>query len=97
MTLPDLLARRLDIVSRMCLATSELQKIRQVRAAADMDAMRCEMALAHESTDAVARELLDARQRLDDSDRGLDECEARIAALEEALAEADREIAEIAR
>jgi hypothetical protein len=93
MTLRDLFARRVEIVAEVALVTSALQKLLLTRASAEMDAMRCEIAMDREPSDEVARDLLQARERLDDTDLRLERCEAEIAALEATLAETDREIA----
>jgi chromosome segregation ATPase len=97
MMLQELLARRLETVAQVSLATSALQKLLQARASAEMDAMRCEIAMGREPTDEVARDLLEARERFDDAELRIERCEAEIAALEATLAEIDREIAEDAR
>ncbi len=97
MTLRELLARRLETVAQVSLATSALQKLLQMRASAEMDALRCEIAMGREPSDEVARDLLQARERLDDTDMRLERCEAEIAALEATLAETDREIAKDVR
>ena len=96
-SLPDLLARRLELVGRLSQATAAMQKLQQARAGAEMDAMRCEMGLGGQSQEDMARDLLDARQRVDESDRGMERCEAEIAALEQDLAETDRQIEKSAR
>ncbi len=96
-SLPDLLARRLELVGRLSQATAAMQKLQQARAGAEMEAMRCEMGLGGQSQEDMARDLLDARQRVDESDRGMERCEAEIAALEQDLAETDRQIEKSAR
>ncbi len=72
-----------------------------------MDVQRCEIGLGLEPHSDVARDLLnpnvlvanllDARQRVEDSDRGMERCEAEIADLESSLAETDRQIETAAR
>jgi len=94
--LRELLSRRLEIVSDLSQKTGALQRLLQARAGAEMDVQRCEMALARE-TDGVARDLLheecqEALKRVEESDRGLERCEAEIEAIEAILAEADRAI-----
>jgi hypothetical protein len=49
MTLRDLFARRVEIVAEVALVTSALQKLLLTRASAEMDAMRCEIAMDRES------------------------------------------------
>lgn len=95
--LRDLLARRLDLVGRLSLATAAMQKLQQARASAEMDIQRCEIVLSRGADDGLARDLLEARQRVEESDRGGERCEAEIAALEESLAETDRRIEDAAR
>lgn len=95
--LPDVLRRRLDLVSRLALATSQLQKCRQSRMAADMDAQRCDLARDEAASDAAARDLQrewdEALRRSEEAESGVARCEALIDELERSLAEADREIA----
>ncbi len=106
-TLRELFANRLALVERLSRATSALQKLQQARAGAEMDVQRCEMGLGLEPHADVACDLqtptslqaslLDARQRVEDSDRGTERCEAEIADLESTLAETDRQIETAAR
>lgn len=106
-TLRELFANRLALVERLSQATSALQKLQQARAGAEMDVQRCEIGLGLEPHADVARDLLnpsvllanllDARQRVEDSDRGMERCEAEIADLELSLAETDRQIETAAR
>ena len=106
-TLRDLLVSRLALVERLSLATSALQRLQQARSGAEMDAQRCEIGLGPEPRAEMARDLqrpslleaslLDARQRVEDSDRGTERCEAEIADLESSLAEMDRQIETAAR
>lgn len=106
-TLRELFANRLALVERLSQATSALQKLQQARAGAEMDVQRCEIGLGLEPHADVARDLpnpsvllanlLDARQRVEDSDRGMERCEAEIADLESSLAETDRQIETAAR
>ncbi len=105
--LGELFANRLALVERLSRATSALQKLQQARAGAEMDVQRCEIGLGLEPHADVARDLLspsalvanllDARQRVEDSDRGMERCEAEIADLESSLAETDRQIETAAR
>ena len=91
LALPDLLRRRLDLVTRLSLATSQMQRWRQTRMAADMDAQRCEM--ADEAAQDLQRELHEALLRSEEADSGVARCEALIAEIEQSLAETDRDIA----
>ncbi len=105
--LQDLLARRLDLVARLSQATAALQRLQQTRASAEMDAQRCEIGLEGEGTGDMARDLLrrdslkadlaEARERIDESEAGLERCEAEIAGFEQSLAETDRQIEAAAR
>ncbi len=95
--LGELVQRRLDIVQRLAEATSAMQKLQQMRAGAEMDAQRCEMALDRGPDDDLARDLLEAQERIEESERGMARCEADIAALESILAVTDREIESAAR
>lgn len=105
--LRDLLASRLALVGRLSQATAGLQRLQQARAGAEMEVQRCEIGLGLEPHDDVARNLqppslleaslLDARHRVEDSDRGMERCEAEIADLESSLAETDRQIETAAR
>ena len=88
----DLLRLRLDLVSRLSLATSQLQRWRQTRMAADMDAQRCELARDDAAQD-LQREWDEALRRSEEADCGMARCEALIDEIEHSLAEADREIA----
>ncbi len=94
--LADLLRRRLDLVGRLSLATSQMQKWRQSRMAADMDAQRCEMARDPSAQD-LQRELHEALCRSEEAESGVERCEALIAEIEQSLAETDREIWTLAR
>jgi hypothetical protein len=94
--LRELLRRRLDLVARLSLATSQMQGWRQRRMAADMDAQRCEMARDDAAQD-LQRELHEALCRSDEAESGVARCEALIAEIEQSLAEADREIEASAR
>jgi hypothetical protein len=106
-TLRDLLVSRLALVQRLSLATAALQRLQQARAGAEMDVQRCEISLGPEPQAEMARDLLspslleasllDARQRVEDSDRGLERCEDEIDDLESSLAEMDRQIETAAR
>jgi hypothetical protein len=106
-TLRDLLAGRLELVERLSRATAALQRVRQTRAGAEMDVQRCEIGLGLEPHAELARDLLnpsaleasllEARRRVEDSDRGMERCEAEIADLESSLAETDRQIETAAR
>ncbi len=106
-TLRDLLASRLALVERLSRAISALQRLQQARAGAEMDVQRCEIGLGLEPHADMARDLLspslleasllDARQRVEDSDRSVERCEAEIADLESNLAEMDRHIETAAR
>lgn len=91
-SLADLLARRLTLVAQLSHTTSLVQKLRQSRAGAEMDVMRCELGLGDQSPAKMARDLLDARARVSEADRGLDSCDAEIVTLEESLAETDAAI-----
>ena len=88
----DLLRLRLDLVSRLSLATSQLQKCWQSRMAAEMDAQRCELA-RDDAAQELQREWDEALRRSEEADCGAARCEALIAEIERSLAEADREIA----
>ena len=90
--LPELLRRRLDLVSRLSLATSQMQRWRQSGMAADMDAQRCEMG-RDEAAQDLQRELHEALCRSEEAESGVARCEALIAEIEQSLAETDREIA----
>ncbi len=106
-TLRELFANRLALVERLSRATSALQRFQHARAGAEMDVQRCEMGLGLEPHAKLARDLqspgllgaslMDARQRVEDSDRGMERCEAEIADLESILAETDRQIETAAR
>ena len=91
----DLLRLRLDLVLRLSLATSQLQKWRQIRMAADMDAQRCEDA-RDDSAQDLQREWDEALRRSEEADCGVARCEALIAEIEQGLAEVDRDIAALA-
>ncbi len=84
--LGDLLARRLELVSRLSRETAALQRLQRTRASAEMDAQRCESGLdreqSAETTRELARDLLEARERMAESDRGMERCEAEILGLE---------------
>lgn len=95
--LGELVQRRLDIVQRLAEATSAMQKLQQMRAGAEMDVQRCEMALDRGPDDDLARELLEAEARIEESERGMAQCEADVAALESILAETDHAIESAAR
>ena len=100
--LGELMGRRLELVQRLSLATSALQRLQQLRLAAEMDVQRCEMALHRGPPDEMARDLLEgdlkeAVERVEENHRGMERCEAEIAALESSLAETDREIATVTR
>jgi hypothetical protein len=92
--LSDLLRRRLDLVGRLSLATSQMQKWRQTRMAADMDAQRCEM--ARDPARDLQQELHEALCRSEEAESGAARCEALIAEIEQSLAETDREIGTLA-
>ena len=91
----DLLRLRLDLVLRLSLATSQLQKWRQIRMSADMDAQRCEDA-RDDSAQDLQREWDEALRRSEEADCGVARCEALIAEIEQGLAEVDRDIAALA-
>jgi hypothetical protein len=100
--LGEFLRRRLELVQRLSLATSTLQRLQQARLAAEMDVQRCEMALQGELPEDVARDLLEADlkeaiERVEEHDRGMERCEVEIAALESSLAETDHAIATATR
>jgi len=100
-TLPDVLRRRLYLVGRLSLATSQMQKWRQSQMAADMDAQRCEMAgdgMAQQlqRDQKLQRELHEALCRSEEAETGAARCEALIAEIEQSLAETDREIETLA-
>ena len=105
--LRDLLARRLDLVAQLSRTTAALQRLQQMRASAEMDAQRCEMALERDrdadmapdllETKALEASLTEARERIEESDRDLERCEAEILRLESSLAETDRQIEAAAR
>jgi hypothetical protein len=88
----DLLRLRLGLVSRLSLATSQLQRWRQNRMSAEMDAQRCELAPDNAAQD-LQREWDEALRRLEEADCGAARCAALIAEIEQSLAETDREIA----
>lgn len=88
----DLLRLRLDLVSRLSLATSQLQRWRQCRMSAEMDAQRCELA-GDDAAQDLQREWDEALLRSQEADCGAARCEALIAEIEQSLDEADREIA----
>jgi hypothetical protein len=95
--LRDLLTRRLELVARLSQAIAAKHKLQQARAGAEIDIQRCETALTFGADDEMARDLLEARQRAEESGRGEVRCEAEIADLELSLAEADRELEAAAR
>jgi hypothetical protein len=89
--LRELLRRRLELVARLSLATSQLQRWRQTRMAADMDAQRCEA--ADGAAQELQRELQDAMRRSEEAETSVERCEALLNELEQSLAEIDGEIA----
>jgi hypothetical protein len=95
--LRDLLRRRLELVARLSQTTAAKLKLQQARSGAEFDIQRCEMALTFGLDDEMARDLLEARQRAEESGRGEERCEAEIADLESSLAETDRQIEAAAR
>jgi hypothetical protein len=95
--LRDLLMQRLELVARLSQTTAAKHKLQQRRSGAEIDIQRCEMALASGPDDEMARDLLEARQRAEESGRGEARCEAEIADLEASLAETDRQIEAVAR
>jgi hypothetical protein len=95
--LRDLLTRRLELVARLSQATAAKHKLQQARSGAEIDIQRCETAAIFRPDDEMARDLLRARQRAEESGRGEERCEAEIADLELRLAETDRQIEAAAR
>ena len=77
--------------------TAARHKLQQARSGAEVDIQRCEMALSRGPDDGMARDLLEARQRAEESGRGEERCEAELADLESSLAETDRQIGAAAR
>ena len=97
LSLPDLLRLRLNQVAQLSEATQRLQKQQQTRAAAELEAMRCELAMQNGDREELARELHDAQRRVEDAETERERCEALIEVIESRLVETDREIGERTR
>jgi predicted nucleic acid-binding Zn-ribbon protein len=90
----DLLIRRLALIGKVSEGTAEALRLQQALAAAEMDILRCQLAIQRgDARRDVSQELQDSMLRLEALTQAASECDSRLDSLETEVFEIDRRIA----
>jgi hypothetical protein len=86
----DALVQRLDLVAKVSEVTAEVLRLQQALAGAEMDALRCELAIGRNgNSDALVRELHEAQHSIETINAAWANCDTQITLLDDQIAKLD--------